>query len=132
MKKSDFMEQELVEKTQMIIAYQREHSPHGIILSCPDGETKKSLDGDYIVDEDWDNDWKGTELFTESGIFLCEIEHWFEQGYFEGYKEDGESEWWFAIKSVRKLYDFSEIKLNVEKGTIAKCILTGEVYEKQS
>lgn len=37
---------------------------------------------------------------TSRGFYVCDVEVWFQQGYFEGYKHDGESEIEFRLVNV--------------------------------
>lgn len=39
----------------------------------------------------------------EPGVYRATIEVWFEQGYYEGYKADGESDWEFRLGNLERI-----------------------------
>lgn len=42
---------------------------------------------------------------SEPGIYLCHVDFYFEQGYFDGYEADGESDWEYRITKVEQCYN---------------------------
>jgi hypothetical protein len=44
----------------------------------------------------------------EPGVYHCLVDFYFEQGYFEGYKADGESNWEFVVKSATQKIGFGK------------------------
>lgn len=55
------------------------------------------MDGTFCEDNSFKN------VPTEEGIYLCWIEFYFEQGYSEGYKADGESDWEYYVVAIQPL-----------------------------
>lgn len=64
-----------------------------------DPDLIKSMDGSNFED----NTQSPDKYPKGPGVYICTIEFWFEQGYFEGYKADGESEWDFIPVDVREI-----------------------------
>jgi len=77
----------------MIIAVAGEQ---GLIIDAPK-EIKDIFEGIYCDDNSFKNVPKKT------GVYICNVEFYFHQGYFEGYKADGESDWEFKIISSSKI-----------------------------
>lgn len=38
-----------------------------------------------------------------AGVYVCDIEYWFSQGYHEGMPSDGESEWDFIPRNIKEI-----------------------------
>lgn len=71
------------------------------VLVDGDPELKKMMDGSLF-----DDNCLGTELpsFPKApGVYLATVEFWFEQGYYDGYKAPGESDYDFILSNVRKV-----------------------------
>ncbi len=58
----------------------------GLILAAPQ-EAMEAFDGVFCED----NSFEGVPQTT--GLYLCTVEFHFSQGYFEGYRNDGENDW---------------------------------------
>lgn len=72
-------------------------SKDSFVADYPD-EIESLIDG-YNCDDNYiDN------VPIEKGVYECNAEFWFEQGYCDGYPADGESEWGFKIIDNKKLY----------------------------
>jgi hypothetical protein len=61
------------------------------------------MDGTFCEDNSFKN------VPTQKGIYLCLIDFYFEQGYFEGYKADGESDWEYVVASAKPLADLPDV-----------------------
>lgn len=55
------------------------------------------MDGTFCEDNGFKN------VPTTKGVYLCEIDFYFEQGYSDGYKADGESDWEYRIVKAESL-----------------------------
>ena len=77
----------------MIIAVAGEQ---GLIIDVPK-EIADIFDGIYCDD----NSFK--DVPKETGVYICNVEFYFHQGYFEGYKANGESDWEFKVISHKKI-----------------------------
>jgi hypothetical protein len=75
-------------------------TPGGLhLLVGGDPELIKYMDGDMFEDNSPD-----LETFpTEPGVYVGTVEYWFQQGYFEGYPADGESDIEYAFSDYRKI-----------------------------
>ena len=91
----------------MTIAVSRVCPETPVILDSPD-EIIKFFDGFYTAD----NSFKGVP--KEPGVYHCTVSFYFEQGYFEGYKADGESSWEFVVTRAEKKIGFHTPR-NLEK-----------------
>lgn len=69
---------------------------YGFLMTLPD-ELDEWMDGHCIADVLCEG------CPQEAGIYVCTIERHFEQGYSEGYKADGESDYWIVLTDVRKV-----------------------------
>lgn len=58
------------------------------VISGPE-DLSQVLDGEMIED----NTQSLGKYPAEPGVYRCSIEYWFEQGYYEGWPANGESEW---------------------------------------
>lgn len=68
-------------------------------LISGDDELKQFMDGSLFEDNS-----QSIEKFpTKPGVYRCTIEYWFEQGYFEGWRADGESEWDFVPSDIEEI-----------------------------
>lgn len=68
--------------------------------SCENDEEtllRCSMDGRYMNEAEFMN------LPDETGFFFCDVEIWFQQGYFEGWQCDSESELEFVLTNIRPL-----------------------------
>jgi len=74
----------------MTIGVSRIEPETPFILDAPD-EIIQFFDGFFTED----NSFKGVP--KEPGIYHCTVDFYFQQGYFEGYKADGESDWEFIV-----------------------------------
>lgn len=78
--------------------------PH--LVDGPD-ELKELMNGSNFADNCIIEHGKGDKddvyptFPTEPGVYLATVEHWFEQGYSEGYRSDGESETTFQVSNAR-------------------------------
>lgn len=45
----------------------------------------------------------------KKGIYLCDIDFYFEQGYCDGFKADGESDWEYKIVNVESLINLPDV-----------------------
>lgn len=43
------------------------------------------------------------EVPKEPGLYVCEVDFEFQQGYFEGYPANGESSWYLIPKNVTRI-----------------------------
>jgi hypothetical protein len=66
------------------------------------------MDGTFCEDNSFKN------VPTEKGIYLCWIEFYFEQGYSDGYKADGESDWEYYVVAVKSLADLPDVSQSWE------------------
>lgn len=66
------------------------------------------MDGTFCEDNSFRN------IPPECGIYLCDIDFYFEQGYFEGYKADGESDWEYHIVKAKSLITFPDVSKSWE------------------
>ena len=48
-----------------------------------------------------DNGFK--DVPSEPGIYICDVDFYFEQGYCDGYEADGESEWEYHVVKAKPL-----------------------------
>jgi hypothetical protein len=70
-----------------------------VLVDGPD-ELFEIFDGPFVEDN---CQKEGEETFPKDpGFYVCDIEFWFQQGYFEGYIAHGESEFDFKAINVRK------------------------------
>ena len=67
-----------------------------LILAAPK-EAVDMFDGPYPDD----NSFEGVPETT--GLYLCTVEFHFEQGYADGYKADGESDWKHVVTNATPL-----------------------------
>lgn len=72
-----------------------------VVLVDGSPELVKLMDGAIFDDNSFPETLK--RFPHEPGVYLVTIEYWFEQGYFEGYKADGESDLDFAPADIRKI-----------------------------
>lgn len=66
------------------------------------------MDGTFCEDNSFKN------VPTEKGIYLCQIDFYFEQGYSDGYKADGESDWEYRIMEATPLYTLPDLSQSWE------------------
>jgi len=66
------------------------------------------MDGTFCEDNSFKN------VPTEKGIYLCWIDFYFEQGYFEGYKADGESDWEYKVVKAEPLTQLPDVSKSWE------------------
>lgn len=66
------------------------------------------MDGTFCEDNSFNN------VPTEKGIYLCWIEFYFEQGYSEGYKADGESDWEYYVVAIQPLVNLPDVSQSWE------------------
>ena len=85
----------------MTLAIPRECPDTPVILDAPD-EILQFFDGCFCEDNEFSKWHEG----KEPGIYHCTVDFYFEQGYFEGYKADGESSWEFIVTRVEKKIGF--------------------------
>ena len=64
-----------------------------------DPELVKLMDGASFAD----NSQSIEEFPKKAGVYICTIEFWFEQGYFEGWEAYGESEWDFIPINIKEI-----------------------------
>jgi hypothetical protein len=87
----------------------------GIILKYP-LEFENHLDGSNCEDNLFEN------VPEKAGVYECDVEYWFSQGYSDGHPADGESDWEFRIVKSKLLVDFNSIKVNdVDEETCRYC-----------
>jgi formate dehydrogenase assembly factor FdhD len=72
---------------------------YAVLIQCP-AELEELLVGFALTDECLEAGQKS--IPTKAGIYIVDVEVWFEQGYYEGHKSDGESDWDFILKNVRE------------------------------
>lgn len=77
------------------------------VISAPK-DALVGMDGDFCEDNGFKN------VPTEKGLYHCWIEFWFEQGYFEGYKADGESDWEYKIIGIQPLVSLPDVSKSWE------------------
>jgi hypothetical protein len=88
----------------MTLAISRVEPETPVILDAPD-EIIQVFDGFFCEDNSFKDTWfKKTPL--EPGVYHCKVAFYFEQGYFEGYKADGESDWEFVVLSAEQKIGF--------------------------
>lgn len=66
------------------------------------------MDGTFCEDNSFKN------VPTVDGIYLCWVDFYFEQGYFEGYKADGESDWEYIVVKAIPLADLPDVSKSWE------------------
>ena len=66
------------------------------------------MDGTFCEDNSFKN------VPTQRGIYLCDIDFYFEQGYSDGYKADGESDWEYDVVAVKSLADLPDVSQSWE------------------
>jgi hypothetical protein len=66
------------------------------------------MDGTFCEDNSFKN------VPTEKGIYLCWIEFYFEQGYSDGYKADGESDWEYYVVAIQPLVALPDVSQSWE------------------
>lgn len=76
----------------------------GIIVKYPE-EFRHRLDGSFCDDNLFVN------VPKENGVYECDVEYWFSQGYSEGFPADGESDWEFRVVNSKQLVDLTKIKI---------------------
>ena len=63
--------------------------------------------GDMSVHEYFGFDDDGNEdrigFPEKAGIYRCTVDFWYEQGYFEGYACDSESDWGISVRDVKRI-----------------------------
>lgn len=67
-----------------------------IIVEAPN-DVLQMLDGSCCED----NSFK--KIPQRTGVYLCIVDYYFEQGYCDGYRADDESDWKFVITSATKI-----------------------------
>jgi hypothetical protein len=78
---------------EMVIAVSAIEPETPVILQAPD-EIKGIFDGLFCKD----NAFYGVP--DKPGVYNCTVNFEFHQGYFEGYRADGESDWSFTVKTA--------------------------------
>lgn len=73
------------------------YNKEAVIINFPT-DLIDTLDGCFCEDNDFIN------LPQDPGVYKCKIDFDFEQGYFEGYKADGENTWEYIITNCQKIY----------------------------
>lgn len=68
------------------------------LIDAPD-DLIKFMDGSLFEDNSQSID----KFPTQPGVYTCSIEYWFDQGYFEGWRTDGESEWDFVPSNIKRV-----------------------------
>lgn len=68
-------------------------------LIAGDKKLKQFMDGCCFED----NTQSIEQFPTEPGVYSCTIRYWFQQGYADGWKADGESEWDFVPSDIEPL-----------------------------
>jgi hypothetical protein len=66
------------------------------------------MDGTFCEDNSFKN------VPTEKGIYLCQVDFYFEQGYSDGYKADGESDWEYDIVEAKPLTTLPDVSKSWE------------------
>ena len=66
------------------------------------------MDGTFCEDNSFKN------VPTQRGIYLCWIEFYFEQGYSDGYKADGESDWEYDVVAIQPLAQLPDVSQSWE------------------
>jgi hypothetical protein len=66
------------------------------------------MDGTFCEDNSFKN------VPTKKGIYLCQIDFYFEQGYSDGYKADGESDWEYRVIEATPLYTLPDLSQSWE------------------
>jgi len=66
-----------------------------VIIDFPE-DLINTLDGCFCADNEFKN------IPQEPGFYKCKVDFDFEQGYFEGYKADGENTWEYIITDCQK------------------------------
>ena len=88
----------------MTLAISRVSPETPVILDAPD-EIIRFFDGFFCEDNSFKDTWfKAISL--EPGIYHCRVDFYFQQGYFEGYQADGESDWEFIVTSAEQKIGF--------------------------
>ena len=59
------------------------------------------MDGDFFDDNMTEFEFK--KINNPPGVYTCDVEFWFEQGFFEGYPHPGENDWVFKIKNIKPI-----------------------------
>lgn len=72
------------------------YNSEGILVSVPD-IARIALDSVYCDD----NGFEGVP--KEPGVYQCECEFYFIQGYYDGYPADGESDWGWKVTVKKKV-----------------------------
>lgn len=71
-----------------------------VMVIHPDPSLLENMGGHPVFDGS-ETDSKNVIQHLQPGIYSATIEFWFQQGYSDGYKADGESEWEFAFVDVK-------------------------------
>lgn len=79
-------------KNNIIIAVNR--NKDGFLIS-DDNDIISIMDGEFLSDNNF------TNIPQEPGIYNCDIEYWFSQGYLDGYPCDSESDIEFRIINIK-------------------------------
>lgn len=66
------------------------------VIVAPTGAAV-GMDGAFCDDNGFKN------VPSEKGIYLCQVDFYFEQGYSDGYEADGESDWEYKIVKANPL-----------------------------
>lgn len=66
------------------------------------------MDGTFCEDNSFKN------VPTEKGIYLCWIDFYFEQGYYDGYKADGESIWEYDVAEAKPMTNLPDVSKSWE------------------
>lgn len=61
------------------------------------------MDGTFCEDNSFKN------VPKEKDIYLCDVDFYFEQGYCDGYKADGESDWEYRITKAVPLTNLPDV-----------------------
>lgn len=76
----------------------------GIIIKYPE-EFQHHLDGSFCDDNLF------VDVPKESGVYECDVEYWFSQGFSEGFPAAGESDWEFKVVKSKPLVDLTKLEI---------------------
>lgn len=85
------------EHPDMLVAVIDPEGDYGFVVN-PDAELRDWIDGHCLADVSQCDNFP-----QEQGFYVCTIERHFEQGWSEGYRADGESDYWLVLSDIRRV-----------------------------
>jgi hypothetical protein len=72
------------------------NSSQAQVIAAPK-DAMVGMDGSFCDDNGFN------DVPPEPGIYLCDVDFYFEQGYCDGYRADGESDWEYHVTKAKPL-----------------------------